>query len=66
MSDLVGNPEDRFSRVAAQIELIEIAVYFVYISSQYRLFELKPIPLHVSIPTVNGQFNHVVVELSSN
>ena len=33
MSDLVGNPEDRFSRVAAHIDYIELQMEFVEIQN---------------------------------
>ena len=37
MSDLVGNPEDRFSRVAAHILMLQLAIYINVAVSYNRI-----------------------------
>ena len=48
MSDLVGNPEDRFSRVAAQI-LLEYVYEVLYIIDSIILILFKAITYYLYI-----------------
>ena len=43
MSDLVGNPEDRFSRVAAQIKTNIVLNWRAHVTKTFHVIKLKSV-----------------------
>ena len=62
MSDLVGNPEDRFSHVAAQMSCLQL--YHTIINLSYNQLETMPKRITIQLAVLYFQIENIGPNLS--